>query len=85
MKDMFLKYIKYAFQHVIPNALSGRYRSEEPNYNDLINRYYPENRKINIGHMGVDRQNYSRDFGVVFYDYKKAAHKEILKRQGLLN
>lgn len=61
--------------------MNGGYESDSAFYRELLSKYYPKNGIISIGNMHEDKLNYSKDFFLVFRDYKRAAAKEIRKRE----
>lgn len=75
------EHIKHTIIKAVPFSLEGNYKSRNKEYLKLISKYYPEDGKIDIGNMNEDRMNIKRDIAMVFWDYKKAAAKEIRKRE----
>ena len=79
-----LDFLKHTIVNAVPCAMGGAYHSNQSFYEDMVSRYYPENREIYIGNMGDDRRNYSSDIEVVFRDYKRGALKEINRFKSII-
>ena len=77
----FFNNLKHAFMEAIPSSMSGSYLSSNFYYRKMVSNYYPSNGYIDIGNMGTDKANYSKDIANVFRDYKIAAKKEIDKQK----